>query len=150
MLWISGVASQSFNDVFSATYENYRVILTGSMSANENILLRYRVSGADDSTSNYNFQRLSGSSTTVSASRTTGSSSKIINIWDANLSTAQLEIYRPFLTEATGSYCIGAADGVTVQNFAGRFTLTTSFTGFTIIAASGTLTGKAVIYGYNS
>ena len=145
----SGVASQSINDVFSANFENYRIVLTGSISTNAEIRIRYRVSGADNSTANYNFQRLSGSATTVSAARTTGATSQDVCIWDANLSSMQLEIFRPFLTEATGSYAIGAADGVTTQNFAGRFTGATSFTGLTIIASAGTITGKAFVYGYN-
>ena len=145
----SAVASQSISDVFSANFENYRIVLTGSISTNAEIRIRYRVSGADNSTANYNFQRLSGSATTVSAARTTGATSQDFCIWDANLSSAQLEIFRPFLTEATGSYAIGAADGVTTQNFAGRFTGATSFTGLTIIASAGTITGKASVYGYN-
>ena len=146
----STASSLSLNDVFSASYDNYRIILTGNLSSNVEVKLRYRVSGADNSTANYNFQRLSGSSTTVSAARTTGATSQDFCIWDANLSSAQLEIFRPFLTEATGSYAIGAADGVTTQNFAGRFSGATSFTGFTIFPTSGTITGSMRVYGYKN
>ena len=50
----SGVASQSINDVFSATYTNYRICWEGVGTTSQNDLnLRARVSGSDNSSSNY-------------------------------------------------------------------------------------------------
>ncbi len=48
----SAVSSQSVNDVFSATYENY-FLLVRTTASSDNINIRMRVSGSDDSTSNY-------------------------------------------------------------------------------------------------
>ena len=44
----------SLNGVFSATYENYRVIFKGSLTTgSQDLKLRLRSSGSDNSTSNY-------------------------------------------------------------------------------------------------
>ena len=53
----TAVASQSINDVFSATYDFYRIIgnLTGSAAAAD-LSFRLRVSGADNSSSVFHHQ----------------------------------------------------------------------------------------------
>ena len=43
----------SLNDVFSTTYDNYRIIFRSTTSTTGQIKLRLRVSGSDNTTSNY-------------------------------------------------------------------------------------------------
>jgi hypothetical protein len=49
----SAVASQSFNNVFSSTYDSYKVVTTITFSNQTNLNLRYRTSGSDNSTSKF-------------------------------------------------------------------------------------------------
>ena len=53
----SAVASQSVNDVFSATYDNYKIILNidSTSSASYDLVLRLRVGGSDLSTTVYTY-----------------------------------------------------------------------------------------------
>jgi hypothetical protein len=152
----SAVSSQSINDVFSATYDSYKVILDiSAASTTLNMRMRYRVGGADNSTSNYystwiavstvsdttQYQR-SGLNTTGNLSDISGGSaaSKIFT----------LEIHRPFLTANT--ILTGQQnDSGSLVTFNGGigFNATTSFTGFTIIPSTGNVTGTVSVYGYN-
>jgi hypothetical protein len=146
----SAVASQSINDVFSATYDNYKIIIEGPASTGTTLNMRYRVGGADDSTSNYNFQRLGASSTIVNGAKSSTQTSQSIGLPGGSRNSTNVEIYSPFLTATTNFQSSNYSDGhQNLQLFYGIFTATTSFTGFTLIPASGTITGTVSVYGYN-
>ena len=49
----SAVSSQSVNDVFSATYDNYKIVCQFSSSADQEVFFRLRASGSDLTTSVY-------------------------------------------------------------------------------------------------
>jgi hypothetical protein len=152
----SAVSSQSINDVFSATYDSYKIILNiSAASTSLNMRMRYRVGGADDSTSNYystwiavntvsdtTIYARSGANTTGNLSDVSGgsSASKIFTI----------EIHRPFLTANTilTGHQNDSGSLVTYNGGIG-FNATTSFTGFTIIPSTGNVTGTVSVYGYN-
>jgi hypothetical protein len=157
----SAVASQSVNDVFSATYTNYKIIVNAkSSSANAVIFsFRFRVSGADDSTSNYRavgIGRRAGS-TTVSIDNP-GTSTTLLELpalSGVHENLLQFEISNPFSAKTKGltgtNFGVGG-DGSTgngVYVFGGGFFTTTSFTGFSLIPGSGTMTGSISVYGYN-
>jgi hypothetical protein len=56
---LSAVSSQSFNDVFSATYNNYYIQMTlNGSTTSQDVNLRLRVSGADNSSANYSRSNL--------------------------------------------------------------------------------------------
>jgi hypothetical protein len=75
---LSAVSSQSFNDVFSATYNNYYIQMTlNGSTTSQDVNLRLRVSGADNSSANYSRSNLFQSSTTVSGQSLTGQTSWI-------------------------------------------------------------------------
>ena len=151
----SGVASQSVNDVFSATYDNYviKAKTTGSTNANAN--LRFRVGGVDASGANYETNYLVANGTSVSGARATTDTSAIDMIL-SNVSTTNyarvVEILNPFATVPTSWFNAGASDSggsIAWISYAGRHTLSTSYTGFTIIAQTGTISGSVSVYGYN-
>jgi len=147
----SASSAVNVNNVFSATYANYTVVAdyVGS-AATAGMTLRFRVSGADNTTANYNTQTLYGSGTTAAAIRATGQTS--MNFTDSstggNFST--VNVINPFATAKSlvGGYGLYNSDaGVEVQHKMGVFTSTTSFTGFSLIPSSGTITGTVRVYG---
>jgi hypothetical protein len=156
----SGVSSQSINDVFSATYQNYRIILNFATSATDSaISFRLRVSGTDNSSNNYYWSTHYNSSTTetVSGNKSTG----LTNRWDfsdgANVdggSNVSVDMFNPFLSKRTAftgmNTYIASADNInyTVVR-AGATSVNTSYTGFTLLPISGNFTGTVSVYGYN-
>ena len=141
----------SLNDIFSTTYTNYMVILnvTGA-SGTGNLQARLRVSGADNTTSNYysmyDYNWVSGA--TAGSTKTNAS-----NLWQFTfISDGELSIpftiSNPYQTEQTFAATpdFMAGDGYKI-NSAGWFSSTTSFTGMSFICSSGNITGEAIIYG---
>jgi hypothetical protein len=143
------VASVTVSDVFSADYNNYLVTYNqGNASTATLIGLRvgttatgYRVNYiytswnntvvADGGTTRTSFERFGRSSTT------------------ANNNFGRVEIYSPFLAANTRfvGNDISAGDGGSSVGFVDN---TTSYTAFSILPASGTLTGGIIrVYGYN-
>ena len=120
--------------------------------------MRLRVSGADNSTTNYfdrfngftdfnatdNFRRSSVASWTVFPfdSARTGADNQ-----------ARIDLRNPFntlitsyLAQANGNTTAGAQVS---YSGGGLFNATTSFTGFSLIPSAGTITGKVHTYAYN-
>jgi hypothetical protein len=146
----SGSSAVNVNDVFSATYKNYKVMLNlTSSAAGINCTYRLRVGGADDTTSNYATQYINASGSSVVAGRATAqSSAEIVDIKNVN-ANQEITFFNPFATELTYVTANGnweAATPILQQRYSG-FNATTSFTGFTIIPVSGTITGSIIVYG---
>jgi len=150
----TGASSVSLNDVFSATYNNYKVdINITSASTNNADTLRLRVAGTDNSTSNYNyagiFLRTSASSIVYGNTSQTSFGDILPHSTNGN-EAFSLNIYSPFVAERTKYNAGGIGQDVTsiaTQFQAGVFAATTSFTGFTFISGSGTFTGRIRVYG---
>ena len=160
MLWISAVASQSINDVFSSTYKNYLLVSNLTTSANTSLSMRFRVSGADNSTANYNVAyRYNRANVTPGVGDATSGNQTQFNLHIANLNRAanmNMLISNPQVSQVTTmSFNNMMADnGATdFYSFAGGalFNATTSFTGFTIYTSGvPTMTGSIEIYGVNN
>ena len=151
----SGVSSQSVNDVFSTTYDNYRIYfqnLTNSSSGD--IRLRWRVSGADNTTTNYKSagQQNGTDNSTASVGQTSQTSIRIGYFTSgSNNFLTGIDVLNPFLTFPTGTFNSafdgGGAGFSTVTT--SLFNATTSFTGFTVFPASGNISGSVSVYGFN-
>jgi hypothetical protein len=149
----SAVASQSINDVFSATYQNYLILLEYSTpSGGAGVTMKLRVSGTDSST-NYNYQSNTIDGASVSASRQTAATGG----WEVSITgtTAQnfaaITLINPFLTATTAGTSIGSSSFNTVYTRNSFFNHTTaaSYDGFTIISSAANITGTISTYGYN-
>ncbi len=102
----SAVSSQSINDVFSATYDHYKLKLWFfGASASGALSFRYRVGGADNTTSNYARQYIVAGSTTISAARESGATSHSLNAIQVNYHYADYEIFNPFATSFSTQHC---------------------------------------------
>ena len=153
----SGVTSQAVNP-FSATYDNYKIVLTlTAASGNPTMTFRMRDGATDKTTGIYYFGGVNSTVNTssVGAYRATGSTAWTIG--DMVSSGAPryftvMDIVNPFtatITKATyqGFYA-NASDnfGYFVSSFIDD---SVSYNGYNIIASTGTITGKVVTYGYN-
>ena len=147
----SAATSVSVNDVFSATYNHYVVkINIDSTTGAADLLFRYRVSGADNSTSNYKSRNILIGSTGSTSSYGSGTAS--FGYISANSGTtgslATVQISNPFQTQRT-HYTASAIDDLYTLTVGVAFADTTSFTGFTIYPSTGNMTGSVSVYGYN-
>jgi hypothetical protein len=147
--------SVSINDVFSATYQNYKVVLTlSNSSTTTNVFMRFRISSSDNSTSNY-FYMGTGATSAGGTKPLTAASATQLNLMQRAAITgsiADLTIGYPFSSLHTIIAGTTAAyDGSVYYSNAwgGAFNSATSFTGFTIIGESATLTGQMSVYGVN-
>ena len=147
----SGVSSQSFNNVFTSTYDNYKVIFFGTQSASGiDTSMRLRASSSDNTTSNYKWrQNYYGTNNTTF----TGGSENAANYWRIGFvqstdSYMEFEVFMPQLARYTWYRSNASGGGNDVTRIMGRFAASTQFDGFSIIPDSGNITGTVSIYGY--
>jgi len=152
---LSAVSSQSFNDVFSATYNNYyiQMSLDGSTTA-QDVNFRLRVASVDNSSANYNRSALFQSSTTVTGQLLTAQTSwaGVGGAISTQRQYSDLTVFNPFATQITGAIGNGQelpSGNITQYRRMFGTTVTTSYTGFTIFPVSGTMSGTVSVYGYN-
>ncbi len=135
----------SLNDVFSATYENYKIVFTANGGDFNDFFFRIRVAGADLTSSTY---------TTVTSTTTTTTSINIGGM-ESRGGVGYFDIFRPFATDYTHLIARGSSLRSTGKwdlwnNYAGAVNNATSYTGFTLYPTSSTITGTIRVYGYNN
>jgi hypothetical protein len=148
----SGVASQSVDSLFSATYKNYRLILNVDTSTviADNLRLRFRTatSPADITAANYqmtmNLVSYANVNTFFGASGQTA-----LDTWNDSDLKMVMDIHNPFETIIT-SVNYSATGSARNWFGGGQYNATTSIGGLSI-ATTGTanLTGVLSVYGYN-
>lgn len=143
----SAVSSQAFDSVFSATYRAYIVEIRETSSTNNLFTIRYRASGATDSTSNYSYQRAEFNSTTVSASRSLSNDSYGPFAFTSQTHVVDLLFVDPYGSNSNKGIHARVFPGAEMSYMSGKFNTTTSFDGFIIIANTGTITGTCTIWG---
>jgi len=149
----SAVASQSINDVFSTTYDNYLILTSHTnSSAAQDLNIRLRVGGADNSTaSSYVRQLMEASGSTVSGGRTT-TDRHVFGVTNDILSNAQsLTVFNPFIAQPTVFYSqdLNSRSNAFIAVWGGTHNQSTSYTGFTIFPSAGNITGKITVFGYS-
>ena len=150
----SGVSSVSLNDVFSSTYDNYRILLNVKGSTNLTIQMRYRVSGADNTASSYLYGRMGIDNNGTTNNTNTGATSfsNICNASTEYFGALDFTCFFPNKTEKTEMSGTGTGlrtdyAAAAFYSFGGLFDATTSFTGFTLFPSTGTITGTVRVYG---
>ena len=150
LVCISAVASQSFNNVFSATYDNYQIIVTNLInSTNANIQFRLRVAGVDASGANtYKYQGFYSDGGTLGneSYNTTQFGLGIANTTPSGM--IDFSLYEPFLARPTKLKSM-AFDSPAEQAlvYTGIHTPATSYDGFTILPTAGNVTGTISVFG---
>ena len=92
----SAVASQAFDSVFSATYDNYYVTVTMTTATSPTLTMVMRTGAVDNTNANYAFQRLEVSNTGVTGTRTTTGTSWGIDTQTDTPKAFTMEILNPF------------------------------------------------------
>ena len=145
----SGVAGVSLDSMFSSTYLNYLTFWNIS-DTDGNIRLRFRASGADNTTGNYytayhnsgysgaiSNTAISGGTYALDLPGATTSPRFALTFMNPNVSSAQ--------TQGFGQNVRGdSSAGSVFVDFGGG----TAFTGFSIFTAGSTMTGDYAVYGY--
>jgi hypothetical protein len=146
----SASSAISFNNCFTSTYQNYRILVTGKTSTNTTLQMRIRKSGTDNSSSSYETRILGATTPTTSWNLfSSGSASATAFGFDflfyEPLSTGYPHITFDGIGLATGVNGQGAAGG-------GYFdgSISGGYDGFSIILGAGTFTGSIRIYGYSN
>jgi hypothetical protein len=154
----SAVASQSVNDVFSATYENYKIIITISdLSVDGTTRFKLRVGGTDSSASYFSaYNGIAVDAAGFSFTENNVTTGMVVTSGDGgvdNIYSYTGDLLKPFLAVSSlmsGVSTSSKSDGTFVgMAGAAAHQVATSFTGFSIIPQSGTITGKVAVYGYN-
>jgi hypothetical protein len=143
----SAVSSVVVSSAFNADFDNYLITYNdGSCSANTHVSLQL-----GSTTSGYTFNII-GNSWSATASNTGGTASAnftyAMSGFSANGVNGSVEVMSPFLAKFTqfGSDFVAGFGG---YRSTGYLPNTTSYTAFTLIPASGTLTGGTIrVYGY--
>jgi 23S rRNA-/tRNA-specific pseudouridylate synthase len=150
----TSVSSVQFDNVFSATYKQYKIIVNALGSTTTTSLnFRLRVGGSDNSSTNYQRQLITGNNTTVSAARLTSETSWVAfagAVKSTEKNIVVCEVLNPFqttYTSGTRSNQYETSGNIELQVGAFGITVTTSYDGFTILPGSGTITGTITVYG---
>lgn len=144
----SGVTSFSEDNVFTSDYDNYLILISGVSSSASDTQLRLRVGGVDASGSNYPYQLLNVTGSTVS-----GSSGTATQFTLGSDSTTRFdhraEIFGPAIADDTGWLAFGYRDNARIGFRGSYHNLSTAYDGFTVLDNVGNITGTLWLYGYD-
>lgn len=148
---MTAATSVSVNGCFTATYDNYLVVMRGVMAAGSpNFYYRMRSAGTDNTTaSSYSTQELAVSGTSVSGERVVGITPRI-GLFNSTLMNGQhTYFYGPFLAQPTALRGMNAnsISDSRMDDFASTHNQSTSYDGFTFIWESSSVTGMLCVYG---
>ena len=146
----SAATTISVNGVFTATYDNYRMVWESSLAAGEQSLgIRMRLSGTDNSSSNYTSQYLFADAASTGQGRQTGQTSHLATNISVNRTFGVTDIGSPALAQRTALITNSTVDASTptTRFYTGAQTQATAFDGISLIPAASSMTGKLRIYG---
>jgi hypothetical protein len=147
----SGVASQSVNDVFSATYNSYKIIPNITTTDGISIGMRMRVSGSD-LTSGYKGSGfyLSYTASDFAKEANVTTYFQVIYVGGSpNFGQAEITLHNPFATARTNFVSPYSRSDNLLGMWGGNTDATTSYTGFTLFPITGNMTGQVQVYGFN-
>ena len=144
----TSVSSVTVTDAFSATYDSYKITISGGASSNSNIELRMTL-GATATGYAYELVHGAYAGTALSAGATNQTYFKYSGNSTGTTSLAFFcDLHNPYLSEFT--YFNAPWTTTTDSGHAsGYLDNTTSYTDFTITTSVGTITGGTIrVYGY--
>ena len=151
--------AQSFNDVFTSTYDNYKIIMTTFGSADQNMKWNFRASGTDNTSANYYYAIWGASAASGAVSADNNGSAQTSMIFAGNNNSAQrqlisMDVISPMSTTSTKGILynfVRSRTGIFGGNGWGLLDVAgTAFDGFTITPNSGNTSGTVYIYGWSN
>ena len=148
----TGVTSVTVSSAFSATYDAYKIIVSGGTASTENTL---RLTLGATATGYYAGYARTGFGTGAVNGNSDNNAASFTSIGSlgANGNQANFDLIDPFASKNTYfySWMIGPNPASTAGTGSGYLANTTSYTAFTLTAASGNLTGGTIrVYGYQN
>jgi hypothetical protein len=147
----SGVSSITVSDAFSATYDNYKITITGGTGSINQIGLRITMGSNTAGVQGVAVGAEYGGATYAASAINNGAYFDFVGMANNTSIFMSGEIHSPYLAENTFAAFTGSrfnSNGYPVGSFY-ELLNTTSYTAFTITMNQGTLTGGTIrIYGY--
>jgi hypothetical protein len=144
----SAVASVSLDGVFTATYENYRIIVSNLSKSTTSILSwRARTAGVDATgASDYGWEGVGIIDNADAAIDVSGSGTMSSGHITMDVTSPALAVYTHISSVTSES--IDSTDAINYDPFAGVVELASAHDGFTLFVSAGTMTGTVRVYGY--
>ena len=157
LVTFTGASSVSFNNVFSSTFANYKIMLSLSLSTGAQLTYMRMRSGTTDNTSTYVWgyigQRITNSTTNWASSSSTTAGICILNSGASGPQTTSIDMLNPFVVGSVTTWNLVGywADSVGASGFSGGglHANAGSFDGFSIYPGGGSISGSIKVYGYN-
>jgi hypothetical protein len=147
----SAVSSVSVNNCFSATYDNYLMLIKQAGSGGMTFTMRLRASGTDATAANYATQYLVASSTSTAAAANGSNTSFFLGFSATLKNSFSVYLFDPFVTGTTSFMTGPNKSGSSQLDLGiGDHSLSTSYDGFSLLASAGTITGNVRVYGYRN
>lgn len=145
----TAVTSVQVTSAFSATYENYKIIVSGaSASVSDAIALRV---GSATTNYRYSFIYTSYNTTVGSAGSSAATALDYAGGMNSGYVDFDVDVRNPFLAKPTNIGPCSTMTGTYAGTCNGWQTDSTSHTSFTLIPASGNITGGTIyVYGYGA
>lgn len=150
----TAASSVSLDGCFTSEFTHYivRRNLLGS-TALSSLNIRLRASGADDAGTNYRYQYLDASSTTIGAGRVTGQTSFSAAMGYAEATAfgfSETWISNPYEAVRTTAWVddgYNYTSNILLETVVYSHDLAQSYTGMTVLVSAGTMTGTITVYG---
>ena len=144
----SAVSSVTVSDAFSATYDNYRILVNSTSSTNQSLAITLGAS----ITGYYGFLLYGDASSNTVLGVGRNNQPRFDYIGGGTTSgpaTASLDVLNPFANSYTRFPSSPYMDTASYGTMSGEHKIVASYTSFNIIATAGTMTGGTVtVYGY--
>jgi hypothetical protein len=145
----SGVTSVPVTGAFSADYDNYLITVAGGVASTSTVLNLQL--GATTSGYQYQFNYGTFSGVPLATGGTSLTSIQYLGSADTTGLSASISVQSPYLAKQTRVSAEGGRAGTYSGNVTGYVPNTTSYTGFTLLPDSGTITGGTIrVYGYRN
>ena len=144
----SGVASVTVSDAFSATYDNYKIVINGGATSAQTSISLVLGSSAGSYYGAYIYANFSTGA--VSGAAINGATSFIYAAGaDVNYINCNIELQNPFQAKFTPIQALTIAYANNRGTAIGEHEVASSFSAFTLTPFTGTLTGGTItVYGY--
>lgn len=146
----SGVSSVTVSNAFNSTYDNYRVIVSGSQFSATDTTLSFKFENGGLTTyySSGQYVLFTGAGNGFSSNNGTAAGIGVGITSNYSSSALVADVFSPFLAAYT--VAIGQSVGSSyVANYQGVMKTATSYSQLIVLPASGTMTGGVItVYGY--
>ncbi len=151
----TGSSGVNISNVFSSTYRNYRIVINYLQSTSALLNFRFRDGSGDISTSNYTFKNASLSSVSSGVTWTNnfnGRSQNYASVSFSNANTAfvTIDVGNPNISGYKVLQVVDTDDFADTKIGSAGFQSNAVCTGFSLLPASGTITGTVRVYGYRN